>query len=77
MSLVVWERGSGLTQACGTAACAAVAAAVHEGRLEPEVWHTVRLPGGPLKILARADLSDLLMEGPVESVFELDLETEL
>ena len=73
LSLVVWERGSGLTLACGTAACAAVAAAVHEGRLDPEVWHTVLLPGGPLKIRARADLSELLMEGPAEAVFELEL----
>lgn len=73
MSLRVWERGAGLTQACGTAACAAVAAAVHEGRLEAEVWHTVRLPGGPLRIRARSDLSEVLMEGPAERVFVLDL----
>lgn len=44
----VWERGAGLTLACGTGACATVVAAVLEGRADREA--TVELPGGPLLI---------------------------
>lgn len=44
----VWERGSGITYACGTGACASVAAGVASGRLDPKV--TVHLLGGDLDI---------------------------
>ncbi len=70
VQILVWERGVGLTQACGTGACAVVAAGVHEGRLAPDRWHQVRLPGGSLHIRASADLSSLQMRGPVSFVFE-------
>ena len=70
VQVLVWERGVGLTQACGTGACAVVAAGVHEGRLAPDRWHPVRLPGGSLHIRATADLSSLEMRGPVSFVFE-------
>ena len=46
----VWERGVGETQACGTGAVAAVAAAVVENRLAPGDSHSVRLPGGELGV---------------------------
>ena len=51
---MVWERGAGLTEACGTGACAAAVAALHEGRLEGTGPVTVRLPGGALEIAAQA-----------------------
>ena len=76
MDLVVWERGSGLTQACGTGACAAVAAAVYEGRLAPGAWHEVRLPGGALQISVPADLSQVLMRGPADFAFAFELPSE-
>jgi diaminopimelate epimerase len=47
----VWERGSGITYACGTGACAAVAAGVRLGRLDGRV--TVHLLGGDLDIEVR------------------------
>src|SRR5215813_625741 len=43
-----WERGAGLTRACGSAACAAAFVAARKGFTEKRV--TVRLPGGPLEI---------------------------
>jgi diaminopimelate epimerase len=46
--LRVWERGAGLTRACGTGACATAVAAMRRGLVEPSV--VVALPGGELKI---------------------------
>ena len=46
--LRVWERGAGLTRACGTGACATAVAAIRRGLTGREV--TVELPGGPLRI---------------------------
>jgi diaminopimelate epimerase len=57
-----WERGAGLTKACGSAACAAIVCAVRKGLTERRV--TVTLPGGPLIIEWRAD-NHILMTGPV------------
>ena len=67
LTLKVWERGAGLTRACGTAACAAAVAAARTGRTGRSV--TVTLPGGPLHILWRED-DHILMTGPVETEFE-------
>jgi diaminopimelate epimerase len=68
IDLVVWERGAGLTEACGTGACAAAVAALHEGRLTGSGPVTVRLPGGELEISVDADLS-VSMKGPADRVF--------
>src|SRR5205807_2216083 len=59
-----WERGAGLTQACGSAACAAAAAAARLRRTERKV--TVTLPGGDLMIDWRTSDDHVLMTGPVE-----------
>ncbi|HSR79152.1 MAG TPA: diaminopimelate epimerase [Hyphomicrobiaceae bacterium] len=58
-----WERGAGLTKACGSAACAAAVSAARKGFTERRV--TVTLPGGPLQIEWVAD-GRILMSGPVE-----------
>jgi diaminopimelate epimerase len=58
-----WERGAGLTQACGSAACAAAVAAARLGRAERRV--RVTLPGGDLAIEWRASDDHVLMTGPV------------
>jgi diaminopimelate epimerase len=58
-----WERGAGLTRACGSAACAAAVCAARKGLTERHV--TVTLPGGPLDIEWRAD-DHIWMTGPVE-----------
>jgi diaminopimelate epimerase len=64
--LRVWERGAGLTRACGTGACATAVAAVRRGLVASPV--TVTLPGGPLAI----DWSpggSIRMSGPATHVF--------
>ena len=58
-----WERGAGLTKACGSAACAAAVAAARLGRAERRV--TVTLPGGELAIEWRVGDDHVLMTGPV------------
>jgi diaminopimelate epimerase len=70
IDLVVWERGAGLTDACGTGACAATVAAVRRGDVAPGAPVQVRLPGGPLLVTVSADLSRVVMRGPAERVFE-------
>ena len=53
--LVVFERGSGITDACGTGAAAAVTALARAGHLDPEREVTVELPGGPLRVRLSGD----------------------
>ena len=59
-----WERGAGLTKACGSAACAAAVAAARLSRTGRKV--TVTLPGGDLAIEWRENDDHVLMTGPVE-----------
>jgi diaminopimelate epimerase len=70
IDLVVWERGCGITLACGTGACATVVAACLEGRLTPGVETPVHLPGGTLAITVAADYSGVRMRGPARRVFD-------
>jgi diaminopimelate epimerase len=63
-----WERGAGLTKACGSAACAAAVAAVRLRKTERKV--TVTLPGGDLLIEWRQTDDHVLMTGPVAFEFE-------
>jgi diaminopimelate epimerase len=64
MRLRVWERGAGLTKACGTGACAAVVAAHRQGRTGRAV--EVLVDGGSLQIEWREGDDRVLMTGPVE-----------
>ncbi|WP_420407832.1 diaminopimelate epimerase [Hoeflea sp.] len=66
LDLRTWERGVGLTQACGSAACAAAVLAARTGRTGRTV--TVNLPGGPLLIEWRQD-NHVIMTGPAEWEF--------
>jgi diaminopimelate epimerase len=67
LRLRVWERGVGLTQACGTGACATAVAAVSRGLASSPV--EVRLPGGTLNV-AWAPGDTIAMSGPATLVFE-------
>ena len=72
VAAVVWERGVGLTLACGSAACATVVSGVRLGLMRRKA--TVRLPGGELVIEWRESDGRVLMTGPVEDegAFVLD-----
>ena len=67
LRLRVWERGAGITRACGTAACAAAVAAVRRGDCERHV--TVTLDGGDLSIEWREADGRVMMAGPVAESF--------
>ena len=69
----VWERGSGITMACGTGSCASVAAAVKKGICPCGTPVTVCLDGGELQITVMAD-GNVLMTGPATTVFEGETE---
>ena len=69
LSLRVFERGVGYTEACGTGACAAAAAAVETGRIERGVPIEVALPGGVLEIVVGERGAPVLMTGPARRVF--------
>jgi diaminopimelate epimerase len=66
LKLRVWERGAGLTQACGTGACATAVAAIRRGLVTSPV--TVSLPGGDLRI-DWAPGETIRMTGPATHVF--------
>ena len=65
----VWERGSGITMACGTGACASVAAAVSKGFCRSDEPVLVRLDGGVLRIQIDAS-GRVTMTGPAETIYE-------
>jgi diaminopimelate epimerase len=69
--LKVWERGVGVTLACGSAACATLVAAARRGLSPREA--AVELPGGALEIFWREADGHVLMTGPVEFEREIEL----
>ena len=71
----VWERGAGPTLACGTASCAALAAAVFLGKIaSPRA--RVHLPGGTVEVWQEAS-GELWLSGPTVRVAEGELSPEL
>ena len=68
LNVRTWERGAGLTRACGTAACAAAVAAARRGAAGRKV--KVSLPGGDLLIEWRESDGHILMTGPYALDFE-------
>ena len=68
----VWERGSGITQACGTGACATAVAATLTGRVKGK--SQIVMDGGSLSIEWRKEDNHVYMTGPAEFVFDGELE---
>lgn len=64
----VWERGSGITMACGTGACATAVAAQITERAQNK--STIKMDGGTLLIEWNADDGHVYMTGPAEFVFD-------
>ena len=75
IELAVWERGCGITLACGTGACASVVAGVLNGYLENSV--EVQLPGGVVNVVWNGTPNkpegDVFLSGPAEYVFSAEL----
>lgn len=67
LKMRVWERGAGITLACGTGACASLVAGVLEGRCDRRA--TIELPGGPLQIHWSETDNRVYMTGPAAKVF--------
>lgn len=72
--MVVWERGVGPTQACGSGACAVLTAGVISGRLDRKA--KIDLPGGTLTITWNSD-NRIIMAGPAANVFQGELEAQV
>jgi len=70
IELTVWERGAGLTGACGSGACAAAVAACVTDRAKPGGPIIVAQPGGELTITVGDQGGQVLMRGPAQIVFE-------
>ena len=68
----VWERGSGITMACGTGACATAVAAFMESRAGRS--SRIIMDGGELEIEWRETDNHVYMSGPAEFVFDGDIE---
>ena len=68
VDLVVWERGVGVTHACGTGACATVAVGVAKGLVSAGAEITVHLPGGALFVTV-TEGGRTSMRGPARHVF--------
>ena len=68
----VWERGSGITEACGTGACATAVAAVLTGRAKRT--SQIVMDGGTLTIEWRKEDNHAYMTGPAEFVFDGEIE---
>lgn len=68
----VWERGSGITMACGTGACATAVAAALTGRASRR--SEIRMDGGTLQIEWRSTDNHVYMTGPAEIVFDGEIE---
>ena len=73
LELVVWERGVGITLACGTGACATVVAAILNDRAAVETDVRVHLLGGVLAIRVLDQLANVHMSGPAVHVFDGEL----
>ncbi|MDA0771752.1 MAG: diaminopimelate epimerase [Cyanobacteria bacterium] len=69
IKLVVWERGCGFTEACGTGACATVVSAVLRGHVQKDTDIEVELPGGTLVIRWDSVAETIFMTGAAELSF--------
>jgi diaminopimelate epimerase len=73
IDVVVWERGVGLTLACGTGACAVAAAACSKGLAKKGTPLAIRLPGGTLSVTIDHE-GRAIMRGPARHVFSGKME---
>ncbi len=73
LEMVIWERGAGVTMACGSGACAAAWTAVRTGRIEPSPGGIdVVMPGGSARVTVTDD--EVILTGPAVRVGEVRLD---
>jgi diaminopimelate epimerase len=70
VTMRTWERGSGITLACGTGACAVAVAGVLTGNTQRQI--VAHLPGGDLQLLWSDADNHVYMTGPAVEVFQGD-----
>lgn len=68
----VWERGTGITMACGTGACATTVAATLNKKANRK--STIKMDGGDLEIVWNKENNHIFMTGPAVTVFEGEIE---
>ncbi len=69
IDMMVYERGAGITLACGTGACASVSALKKLDKIDFNTWIKVNLLGGSLEIMVKDKFSDVILKGEAEFVF--------
>jgi diaminopimelate epimerase len=69
VEMITWERGAGLTAACGTGACSVAALGIREGRLDGAKEVRVALPYGEL-FIRMGESGEVFMRGPAAHVFD-------
>ena len=69
-SVLVWERGCGLTAACGSGACVVGAAALASGFVERNTWIEVQMPGGRLFVRHTSRDASVQLTGSAQFVFQ-------
>jgi diaminopimelate epimerase len=69
IELIVWERGCGFTNACGTGACATAVASILKGYNKQDQDIVIKLPGGPLIIRWDSVTESIFMTGEAKLVF--------
>ena len=74
LRVIPWERGVGLTQACGTGACAVAVASLASGLTERSEWIAVDMPGGRLYVKQANAEDEVILAGPASFVFQGSIE---
>ena len=69
-----WERGVGLTQACGTGACAVGVATLASGLTDRSEWIGIEMPGGRLYVKQANSEDEVILAGPAQFVFQGSVE---
>ena len=74
VNVLIWERGAGETQACGSGACAVAASILYSGLVERNDWIAIDMPGGRLYCRQADSEGPVTLAGPAQFVFEAVLE---
>ena len=69
VDMMVYERGAGITLACGTGACASISALKKLNKIDFNTWVKVNLLGGSLEIMVKDNFEDVVLKGEAEFVF--------